>query len=947
MASHAATLKKKAAEFEQKKQFDKALALYRQVLDDDDGDEDVSLFNRVGDMYLRSGQVGDAMEMFERAVDRYDDQGLYNNAIALCNKILRQSPGRISVYYKLGKVAAKKGFKNDAKANFLEYATRKQKEGNLNEAFRALKEFADLCPDQDDIRLMLADQLTKEGRQDEALEQLQMLYERYVGEGNTAAAQATVARMKAIDPEVEPSASSGPVKHRKSSDLVFLDLDDLATGPRKATPFGSPTVPPAPVAPPVAPPALELADPIAMASDPAFDLKVERRPTGDLPLLSLTPPPPRVVPPPAAPAAAAPPVAEPPVVDIDEVAASEVGPVLAEYGESMGVPVDKLTGEQAVIDAGAGDDEFGFLDFEDATAPAAAEAESADLDIVAPADRAADGPAPVEVDMVVPDIAPVEADRPVAEPVEAESFDILSPEPLAPPADDLLPADLEPIEPLTLDATSAEASSNPFDLPFITDEGGVTESAADSASSRPTTAQPLFTDPTPAETSALLDAAFPLDGMLQPELPSAELLGASTGLSSPPAAESLAEPEPAPAQEPEPSLAAASTDAPVDAPVGDLPTDEIAAFMADEPPRRRTSVSLARNVVSLRARLDREPENWDLMRTYGEALLDDGEREAGLAALEAAMAGYEKGDDLISARSVADEIVRLVPTSIKHQQKRVEYCFRGGDRAGLVDAYVDLADALLRDGQTDKARSVYGRVLELAPGEVRAETALQSFVQPEPAAPVDKPREKAKEAGRYAGTLETPLSTPAAPPPPPAAEADDFIDLGDLLRDELPEKNTRMVVAEHEPTGDEDADFQDMLRKFKQGVAENVEEEDYDSHYDLGVAFKEMGLLDEAIGEFQKALRGTQHRIRTHEALGQCFIEKQMWPVAATILQKATLEPTMDDAQLIGVLYLLGQAYEELARPADALTAYQRVYGVDIGFRDVAQRVSALSAARR
>ena len=63
----------------------------------------------------------------------------------------------------------------------------------------------------------------------------------------------------------------------------------------------------------------------------------------------------------------------------------------------------------------------------------------------------------------------------------------------------------------------------------------------------------------------------------------------------------------------------------------------------------------------------------------------------------------------------------------------------------------------------------------------------------------------------------------------------------------------RMVVEEKEPTGDEDADFQDMLRKFKQGVAQNVEEEDHESHYDLGVAYKEMGLLDDALHEFETA----------------------------------------------------------------------------------------------
>ena len=138
-----------------------------------------------------------------------------------------------------------------------------------------------------------------------------------------------------------------------------------------------------------------------------------------------------------------------------------------------------------------------------------------------------------------------------------------------------------------------------------------------------------------------------------------------------------------------------------------------------------------------------------------------------------------------------------------------------------------------------------------------------------------------------------------------------------------------------------------MLRKFKQGVADNVEEEDYDSHYDLGVAYKEMGLLDEAIAEFQKALRGTNHRTRAYEALGQCFMEKEHFAVAATILQSALAEPSSNDASLVGVLYLLGLSHEALNKPAEALAAYQRVFAVEINFRDVAQRIKALTKAAK
>src|SRR5512140_200052 len=205
-----AKLKKKAADLEAAKKFDKAIAAYREILDvydaGDEADVEVALYNRVGDMLIRQGDTAEAVTLYERAVDLYAEGGFFNNAIALCNKVLRTSPGRASVYYKLGKISAAKGFKGDAKQNFLEYADRMQKAGQKDEAFRALKEFADLCPDQDDIRLMLADQLIKAERKEEAIDQLSSLYERLQAAGQTAEAEATMERMRAIDPAAKPKA---------------------------------------------------------------------------------------------------------------------------------------------------------------------------------------------------------------------------------------------------------------------------------------------------------------------------------------------------------------------------------------------------------------------------------------------------------------------------------------------------------------------------------------------------------------------------------------------------------------------------------------------------------------------------------------------------------------------------------------------------------------------
>ncbi|HKY98662.1 MAG TPA: tetratricopeptide repeat protein, partial [Gemmatimonadaceae bacterium] len=225
--SNTAKLKKKAAEFEARKHFEKALEVYEQVLTTartSDEERDVALYNRVGDLHYRLGNNEQAIHYYEQAADYYAEGGFFNNAIALCNKILRYAPGRTIVYYKLGIISAKKGFNSDAKQNFLEYADRMQRAGKMDDAFNALKEFADLCPGQDDVRLMLADQLARADRKPEALEQLEILYDVLQGDGRTAEANAALERMKALDPAFKPRKSITPIA-RKKEGLVFLDLD--------------------------------------------------------------------------------------------------------------------------------------------------------------------------------------------------------------------------------------------------------------------------------------------------------------------------------------------------------------------------------------------------------------------------------------------------------------------------------------------------------------------------------------------------------------------------------------------------------------------------------------------------------------------------------------------------------------------------------------------------
>jgi tetratricopeptide (TPR) repeat protein len=364
------------------------------------------------------------------------------------------------------------------------------------------------------------------------------------------------------------------------------------------------------------------------------------------------------------------------------------------------------------------------------------------------------------------------------------------------------------------------------------------------------------------------------------------------------------------------------------------------AIDAATPLLSRHSMMIAQESVdSLRARVEADPANWYLRRDLAEAMLEAGDRAGGIKELESAMTGAERAGNLELASALAEEIARLEPEAVRHQQKRVEYAFRTNDRVRLIDAYVALADVLLRSDQSDKARSIYQRVLDLSPNEPRAQLALDTIAESQPQrlppltpTPTVQQRGVASDRKPHVGT-----GTPARA---------GLVNLGDWLRGDAHPKDTRMVVAEQEPSGDEEADFADMLRKFKQGLADNLDAEDYQSHYDLAIAFREMGLIDEAIAEFQKALGSPTNRLATYEALGQCFMDKQQFRLASSVLSRALTEGAPED-QLVGVLYLLGTAAEAQGNASDALGFYQRVFVIDIQFRDVAERMHAVERIAR
>jgi tetratricopeptide (TPR) repeat protein len=206
--------------------------------------------------------------------------------------------------------------------------------------------------------------------------------------------------------------------------------------------------------------------------------------------------------------------------------------------------------------------------------------------------------------------------------------------------------------------------------------------------------------------------------------------------------------------------------------------------------------------------------------------------------------------------------------------------------------------------------------------------------------PFARPGAQAASAPPLPGLDDRPANAKGSPPEAPAG---DYVDLSDMLGfNEEQKKETRFFVQETNPTGDEDRDFAELLAQFKQKLAESIAHDDIGSHYDLGLAFKEMGLVDEAISEFQIALRAGDDRLKIFEELGQCFLLKKQYNIAVKVLSRAMQLDPDDESELIGVYYHLGRAFEELGQRDKALDAYERVLGLDLNFQDVAQRMAGL-----
>ncbi|PYT15342.1 MAG: hypothetical protein DMF51_07000 [Acidobacteria bacterium] len=285
----------------------------------------------------------------------------------------------------------------------------------------------------------------------------------------------------------------------------------------------------------------------------------------------------------------------------------------------------------------------------------------------------------------------------------------------------------------------------------------------------------------------------------------------------------------------------------------------------------------------------------------------------------------------------------------------------GGDpdaeKLGEVDFYID-------QGLLEEARAVLFQLQKQYPGSQEVANRFERANRPAAempaarAAPPSQPGELDLDVERAFGAqtmvLPAPRPVPADMPratkatpvfrvekAEPAAEGD-FFDLAGELDRSLAEAHVAVDTQEQEALEGPGHSLDEIFRAFKRGVEQQVDSQDYETHYNLGIAYKEMGLVDEAIGEFQYAARDPAKTVECCGILGLCFREKGMPQLALKWYQKGLDMPALGEHEAIGLRYDIAEVFREQGDYKKAMQVYTEVYGLDSTYRDVTAKIKEL-----
>jgi tetratricopeptide (TPR) repeat protein len=292
---------------------------------------------------------------------------------------------------------------------------------------------------------------------------------------------------------------------------------------------------------------------------------------------------------------------------------------------------------------------------------------------------------------------------------------------------------------------------------------------------------------------------------------------------------------------------------------------------------------------------------------------------------------------------------------------RLRALIQAGDEANEPEETIEVAASPVEVSEFGTTQ-VYDLDSDIDLAEEAKSTPIESITIPPVAAPAPPPVAKVPEPtpeptnflGGFVQELDSSLGeefnlgaapekpAPLPPPPPPAPAV---VAAPAVLAPPAPAQQIEPAATEPEP---QPSMLDDLFQEFKEEMGDTgVEQEDPETHYNLGVAFKEMGLLDEAIGELQKVCQAVERgasfsqTIQAYTWLANCFVEKGV-PEASFKWYELALGIARDNESKLAIHYEIAAAYEAAGFRREALGHYMEVYTTNIDYRDVGERIKAL-----
>jgi tetratricopeptide (TPR) repeat protein len=254
----------------------------------------------------------------------------------------------------------------------------------------------------------------------------------------------------------------------------------------------------------------------------------------------------------------------------------------------------------------------------------------------------------------------------------------------------------------------------------------------------------------------------------------------------------------------------------------------------------------------------------------------------------------------------------------------------------------EIADVLeevefyLKQGLRDEARDTLNDALEEHP-EHPVLLARLAVVESTPSLPPARSLAPAKPSGPPVAASAPPSRVGSLHPvSEPAGEDHSF---------ELAQKLAEEVAAPAASGAGQPIEVADVLAAFKKGVAKQIDQADTATHYDLGIAYMEMGLHAEAIDEFKLCLGDPTRTCTAHTMIAMSYVAKgDMEPGIDHFRLALDSNPTAEEE--VGLWFEMGNAHELLGKNMEALVWYEKVEERNPTFRDVALRIERLGTAR-